>query len=337
MNWISRAPVYGDMIRVKAGSIYHYGIYVSEGEIIQFGLAPIARPTVKDCDVEVCRSTLAVFRCGNPIEIGEPEEKERSLLRSPEQIVQLAQSRIGEKKYNILYNNCEHFVYECVLGIKYCSQTEQVRALFRSLPLLDVYVAKTPEKICLSTVYPPERNEEIIACRNQQVRQEKYYAWKLLEYALHRSFGRSIESVTFQKSEFGKWSCDVCEFSLSHSHRAVAVALSRKPVGIDIQLVKSLLGANGIANRILNKEEYDAFLQTSDDEKNDFLIQKWTQKESIFKTMDHPSFLGADPKSFSHATYSQFLTLGQDRYSLSVASENLDRLRYYAEIDLTTV
>ena len=335
MIWCNRSPVYGDMLRIKAGSIYHYGIYVSENEVIQFGLAPIARPTVKDCDVAVCCSDLDTFRCNAVIEIGEPEESELPLLRSREEIVQCARSRIGEKKYNILYNNCEHFVYECVLGIKYCSQTERVRSLFRSLPLLDVYVAKIPEQAALTTVYPPERNQEILSCQNRQVKIEKYYVWKLLEYALYRSFGRSISSVQFQKAETGKWQCDICEFSLSHSHHAVAVAISRKPVGIDIQLVKPLLAANGIAKRILSEMEHDAFIRTPPEEQPLFLLQRWTEKESIFKSMNRASFFAADPKSFSKEAHTRFISMDQERYSLSVASENLDRLRYYDKIDLT--
>ena len=337
MNWTPRTPICGDMIRVKSGSIHHYGVYVSDQEVIQFGLAPIARPTVKDCDVAVCASTLEQFLCGNSLEIGEPEDKDLPLLRSPEQIIQLARSRMGEKNYNILYNNCEHFAYECVLGIKYSSQTESVRALFRSFPVLDVYVAKLPDEDCFSPVYPPEREQEIQNCKNHQVKREKYYVWKLLEYALFRSFGCKIQSASFRKTEAGRWCCNVCEFSLSHSHRAVAVAISRKPVGIDIQLVKPLCGASGIAKRILNEEEYEDFLQAPVDSQNDFLVDKWTQKESIFKTLDHPSFFVADPKSFSQETLTRSLTVDEERYSLSIASENLERLRFYDSIDLTNV
>ena len=43
----------------------------------------------------------------------------------------LARSRLGEGGYNILHNNCEHFVNECVFGIKKSEQEEEVRRKWR--------------------------------------------------------------------------------------------------------------------------------------------------------------------------------------------------------------
>ena len=45
MKWQLTQPVAGDMIRVKLGSIYHYGVFVSEEEVIQFGLLDTLRLT----------------------------------------------------------------------------------------------------------------------------------------------------------------------------------------------------------------------------------------------------------------------------------------------------
>ena len=42
MKWLLTEPRYGDMVRVKSGTVYHYGVYVSDDEVIQFGLAPAA-------------------------------------------------------------------------------------------------------------------------------------------------------------------------------------------------------------------------------------------------------------------------------------------------------
>ena len=118
MKWVVKEPCYADMIRMKMGDFYHYGVFVSKDEIIQFGLAPIARPRVRACDVEVCVSNMEVFLCGCKYEVGVPERKDLKTLRSPDEIVKTARSRIGEKNYNVLYNNCEHFAYECILGKK---------------------------------------------------------------------------------------------------------------------------------------------------------------------------------------------------------------------------
>ena len=40
MIWWQSECKFGDMIRISFGNFYHYGIFVSEDEVIQFGLPP---------------------------------------------------------------------------------------------------------------------------------------------------------------------------------------------------------------------------------------------------------------------------------------------------------
>jgi len=63
MNWEIREAKYGDIVRVKAGDIYHYGIYVSEKEIVQFGLSPFSN-TCAMRDIAVCTSDVDKFLNG---------------------------------------------------------------------------------------------------------------------------------------------------------------------------------------------------------------------------------------------------------------------------------
>ena len=35
--------------------------------------------------------------------------------------------------YNILYNNCEHFAYECIFGKKYSSQTDKAKEIIKQM------------------------------------------------------------------------------------------------------------------------------------------------------------------------------------------------------------
>ena len=56
--------------------------------------------------------------------------KYRSFLRkikvfSAEETVKRAESRIGEKEYNLISNNCEHFAIWCKTGISESYQVEQ--------------------------------------------------------------------------------------------------------------------------------------------------------------------------------------------------------------------
>ena len=205
MKWVSRSPVFGDMIRVKAGQIYHFGIYASDSEVIQFGLAPIARPNVPDRDVEVCVSDIAEFSCGNEFEVGECDtDIERGLRRSPELTVESARACIGEKNYSIIHNNCEHFAYKCATGSPFCSQTMNVREMFRAFPIVDLYIIK-------------ERKDERA----------------LLEYAINRSFGKKPQDAALEYAD-GVWSSPVCKIALARGCGALAACLSRADVALEL-------------------------------------------------------------------------------------------------------
>ena len=43
MKWLTCEPTCGSMIRVQAGSVLHYGVFVCPDEVIQFGVAPNRR------------------------------------------------------------------------------------------------------------------------------------------------------------------------------------------------------------------------------------------------------------------------------------------------------
>jgi len=46
---------------------------------------------------------------------------------SPEKVVKLAKERIGEKNYDLLYNNCEHFVSYCLTGKRQSKYMEHLK------------------------------------------------------------------------------------------------------------------------------------------------------------------------------------------------------------------
>lgn len=126
VKWWPRDLRRGDLIRVKVGSIWHYGVFVSEDEVIQFGEPPVHLPR-DESQIEVCATDIAAFSCGQIVEAAELGKKRVP----PEQSVAMARSRIGEKGYNLLHNNCEHFATECVLGKAECDEVDTVRRRFR--------------------------------------------------------------------------------------------------------------------------------------------------------------------------------------------------------------
>ena len=127
MKWAYKECQYGDIIRVKLGSVYHYGIFVSEDEVIAFGLPPTAENLKHQQDIKVLATDIDVFSCGNLIETAQLSWKEKLRRTSPEKTVAAARARIGEGGYNLIHNNCEHFVNEIVFGEKISEQEREVR------------------------------------------------------------------------------------------------------------------------------------------------------------------------------------------------------------------
>lgn len=125
--WVQKNPKKGDHIRVKRldGLYAHHGIYISDNEVIHF--------TGKDDDSvldwskpEVIQSDLKYFLKDGVLEVKEYTDDEFQDLYSPEQIVTYARACLGDKGYNLVFNNCEHFANVCTLGRFRSNQVERV-------------------------------------------------------------------------------------------------------------------------------------------------------------------------------------------------------------------
>lgn len=334
MKWLFKEPSFGDIIRVKfSDELYHYGIFVSDDEVIQFGLAPNNRPLIPDSEVEVLSADIDAFLAGGFLEVGELDKKEKKTARSPEQTVEYARSKIGTRGYNLLYNNCEHFANDCLLGRRYSSQADDVRAMFRSMPVVDVYFAEIPSNTKLSELVPAEREREIADTSNERVKREKYYAWRLLEYALERSLGFRMKKIEIKKQKNGKWTTPSCEFSISHSGDAVAVAVSRAPVGIDIEPIKAP-HSEKFAERVLTENEFGEYSSLDGDSKVEYLIDKWTAKEATFKSLNESSFIPSAITVDPSAARTGRVVIGGTEYSYSVATKTPEKIKIFENISL---
>ena len=133
MKWSPEELEYGDIIRVKIGSVYHYGIFCSEEEVIAFGYPPLRIREIRDEDVRVVSTDIEVFSAGNFVERGIMDAAEKRRAKTPDLRVACAKSRIGEGGYSLLHNNCEHFVRWCECGIGRSEQVKNVMGLIENL------------------------------------------------------------------------------------------------------------------------------------------------------------------------------------------------------------
>ena len=132
MNWSFSECHLGDIIRCQVGGLFHYGIFVSEEEVIQFGYNPSLREKDKN-NIVVIATDIDTFACGQMVQVGELTFEDHKKRFTPEIVVQRARKRLGESGYNIIHNNCEHFAYECYFGIKYSSQEEIAKNKWNSI------------------------------------------------------------------------------------------------------------------------------------------------------------------------------------------------------------
>jgi hypothetical protein len=109
------------LISPRRGYVHH-GIYVGDGKIVHY--AGLARGQFRGQIEEV---SLAQFAYGRGVWTRSSDMPEFV----PQEVIRRARSRVGEDRYRILRNNCEHFCEWCLRGE---SRSFQVERLFSSNP-----------------------------------------------------------------------------------------------------------------------------------------------------------------------------------------------------------
>ena len=186
--------------------------------------------------------------------------------------------------------------------------------------MIKIYVARLPQNECNELLSCVERQNEINAISNERVRREKYYVWKLLEYAAKDSFAKDASNIRFVKSKNGKWSCKDFEFSISHSTEAIAVAVSDSSVGIDVERIR-VKRSKKLAEYILTEEEYFEYSDVPDEKSEDFIVRKWCQKEAVFKMQNKARFKPSEIETAEYFCVTKAFDIGDEKYILAVATK----------------
>ncbi|MCC0177843.1 lecithin retinol acyltransferase family protein [Waterburya agarophytonicola K14] len=103
------------------GLYQHHGIDCGDGTVIHY-----RKPSET-----IERTSLETFSRGNPVYVAEYGD---GFGYIPDAVVERAESRLGEHKYNLLFNNCEHFASWCKTGV---SQSQQVKDFVPLIHKLD--------------------------------------------------------------------------------------------------------------------------------------------------------------------------------------------------------
>jgi Lecithin retinol acyltransferase len=129
--------VAGTRLIVSRRGYKHHGIYAGDGRVIHYagGVRP-QHGRVEEISLQDFVGTRPVYACYAP-----------AILRA-EDIVRRARSRLGECRYDLFTNNCEHFCNWCQLGKARSQQIESLTRPVRALVRAAVTIA------ALLTHYP---------------------------------------------------------------------------------------------------------------------------------------------------------------------------------------
>ena len=127
-KWTVREIRPGDIIRVYTGRYYHFGIYIGDETVIHFA-GPDPHTLTDASKAAVRKDSLDHFSMGKSLEVRDYSLEEKLKKRPPKKVIGEAVSQIGKAGYDIIYNNCEHFVNKCVFGVAYSTQIDKMREM----------------------------------------------------------------------------------------------------------------------------------------------------------------------------------------------------------------
>ena len=146
--------VAGDIIGVRRIGYAHYAVYIGNDRVIHFASQNGDfgdKNTIHEASMsEFLHGSDSFFILDFPDKYGKPTKIHSSAsfspsamalftdlmktndyhLYSPQETVRRARSRIGEGKYNLVTNNCEHFAIWCKTGI---SESHQVNNIISNI------------------------------------------------------------------------------------------------------------------------------------------------------------------------------------------------------------
>lgn len=138
---------------------------------------------------------------------------------------------------------------------------------------------------CYSLLNTSER-QRASAMRHDLARAEFIKARGLLRFVLADHSEKRPEDFRFALTYNGKpYLADDggLEFNVSHSGDVVFIAVSRSPVGIDIEIADTSVDHLGVAETVFSDAERAALREAPESERQDVFLWLWTRKEAYLK------------------------------------------------------
>lgn len=152
MNRLASADFFkrGDVIGVSRNGLYeHYGIYLGNEKVIHYcgegndfgGRITVHKASFSEFIKESKYCFAVWFDAGRPVRLQQAttflfngtsayyenaDYRKKYSVFTAEETIRRAKERLGEEKYNLVTNNCEHFAMWCKTGESVSSQVKQI-------------------------------------------------------------------------------------------------------------------------------------------------------------------------------------------------------------------
>ena len=109
----------GDHLVVSRWGYDHHGLYAGNNQVIHY-----TGPLSSEGPVtgRIIASSLEIFAVNHDCYLRDYSHR----YYSPSESLARAHQRLGERAYNLQFNNCEHFVTWCIQGFHYSTQVQRL-------------------------------------------------------------------------------------------------------------------------------------------------------------------------------------------------------------------
>ncbi|KEK20054.1 4'-phosphopantetheinyl transferase family protein [Bacillus gaemokensis] len=179
---------------------------------------------------------------------------------------------------------------------------------------MNIYAVKVPKELsnyefqCYLNEISKEKREKVMRYVRQEDAIRSLFGELLIRAVIKRERGIANDLLHFSYNEYGKpylsGELDF-HFNISHSGSWVVCATDNKPIGIDIELIKTI--DLEIAQRFFTKEEYRYITSQRDYNRLACFYDFWTLKESFVKAIGKGLIVPLNSFSINITTNRKFI------------------------------
>ena len=177
----------------------------------------------------------------------------------------------------------------------------------------------------LLDIVSKDKREKIEKYRYDIDKKLSLYSELLVRYMACRILNANNQKLTFSTNKYGKpflIGYPEFQYNISHTRNAIAVGISNKNIGVDIENIKMFVYAPDLVKKIFTVNEINKILSSADI--NKCFCEHWTKKEAYLKYSG--TGLSTPLKSFNvldDSLKSKTTTLEQNGYVISVYCDDM--------------